>query len=86
MTSYFDRLTEREQEVMAWYSNPYIDKIEICAKLNITLGTLNVHINRAFSKLGETDRYPASIKFFALYPDFRSLLDEHLETASLPPE
>lgn len=86
MTPYFERLTEREQEVMAWYSNPYMEKAEICAKLNIAPGTLNVHINRAFAKLGETDRYPASIKFFALYPDFRSLLDEHLKFATIPPE
>jgi DNA-binding CsgD family transcriptional regulator len=77
-----ERLTEKEQEVMAWYSNPYMEKAEICTKLGISSTTLNNHIAHCFEKLDETDRYSASIKFFACYPDFRSLLDKHLEKAT----
>jgi DNA-binding NarL/FixJ family response regulator len=77
-----ERLTEKEQEVMAWYSNPYVEKVEICSKLGVTLTTLNNHISHCFEKLDETDRYSASIKFFACYPTFRELLDKHLETAA----
>lgn len=73
-----ETLTSREIEVMVLYSNPYLEKGEIAARLAISLATLNWHICNIFSKLGETDRYPASFRFFQMYPQYRDLISEYL--------
>lgn len=71
-------LTSREIAVMVLYSNPYLEKGEIAVRLNITMHTLNWHINNIFAKLGETDRFPASFRFFQFYPTYRYLLVEYI--------
>lgn len=77
-----EKLTDREIEVMKLYANPHLEKAEICGKLSITMNTLNVHIGRIFSKLGETERFPAAFRFFQHYPEYRPLLDEYIALAS----
>jgi DNA-binding NarL/FixJ family response regulator len=62
-------LSDKEIQVMELYSNPFLEKGEIAARLFITVGTLNWYINNAFSKLGETDRFSASWRFWELYPE-----------------
>lgn len=74
----YEPLSPREIEVMLLYSNPYYEYAYISSKLNITIGTLKFHINNIFSKLQENDRYGASITFFRLYPEHRTLLNELL--------
>jgi ATP/maltotriose-dependent transcriptional regulator MalT len=74
----YEPLTIRELEVMCLYSNPYYEYTFISNKLNITIGTLKFHINNIFDKLQETDRYSASLKFFKLYPQHRTILDNLL--------
>lgn len=77
-----DKLTEREIEVMILYANPYLEKCEICLRLSITMNTLNVHIQRIFAKLGETERFPAAFRFFCMYPEFKPLLEQYIALAS----
>lgn len=67
---------------MELYSNPYLEKIEICDKLCISMNTLNTHIQRIFAKLGETERFPATFRFFERYPAYRYLLDQYVALAS----
>ena len=74
-------LTPKEQEVMEYYSNPFLEKREIASRLFITVGTLNNHILSAFSKLGETDRFAASLKFWWLYPDCRDRVAGEIDKA-----
>jgi LuxR family maltose regulon positive regulatory protein len=74
----YESLTEREIQVMVLYSNPYLEKTEIAASLAISITTLNWHISNIFSKLGETDRYPASFRFFQLYPSYRYLIVDYI--------
>ncbi len=73
-----DPLTFREVEVLILYSNPFLEKTEIAERLNISLHTLNHHINNAFFKLDETDRFAAAFKFFRLYPQYRNLIDLYI--------
>ncbi len=73
-----DPLTQRELEVMGYYSNPFLEKTEIATRLNISMNTLNFHINNCFIKLGETDRFSAAFKFFRLYPQYRTLIDLYI--------
>lgn len=75
----YEALTPKELEVMALFSNPYFEYAYISDKLSITVGTLKTHINHIFDKLEETDRYSASLKFFRLYPNFRTILDDLLD-------
>lgn len=74
----YESLTEREIQVMVLYSNPYLEKSEIAFRLNITMHTLNWHINNIFAKLRETDRFPAAFRFFQLYPDYRYLIVQYI--------
>lgn len=74
----YEPLTPKELEVMSLFSNPYYEYAYISEKLSITVGTLKTHINHIFDKLEETDRYSASLKFFRLYPEHRSILDKLL--------
>jgi DNA-binding NarL/FixJ family response regulator len=62
-------LSEREREVMLLYSNPFMEKSEIAARLNISMNTVNFHIAKAFEKLGEADRFTAAWRFWELYPE-----------------
>jgi len=75
----YEPLTDREIEVMCLFANPYYEYAFISDKLNITVGTLKTHVNHIFDKLGETDRYTASIRFFKLYPQHRRILNELLK-------
>jgi DNA-binding NarL/FixJ family response regulator len=69
-------LTQREIEVMFYYSNPFLDKKEIANLLSISMHTLNHHINNIFSKLCETERFAASWKFWEAYPEYLSQIRE----------
>ncbi len=71
-------LTPREVVVMTLYSNPFLEKTEIADRLNISMHTLNSHINNCFIKLGETDRFAAAFKFFKLYPQYRTLIELYI--------
>jgi ATP/maltotriose-dependent transcriptional regulator MalT len=76
-----DPLTAKEQEVMELYSNPFLEKREIMARLSISLHTLNHHITNAFDKLGEADRFAASWRFWLAYPECRRRVAEEIERA-----
>lgn len=71
-------LTDREKEVMRLYTNPFLEKEEVASRLSISVATLSWHIGNIYSKLRESERYPASFRFFQLYPDFRNLIDEYI--------
>lgn len=74
-------LSPKELEVMELYSNPYMEKGAIAARLFITVGTLNAHIASAFSKLGESDRFAASIRFWLAYPECWEKVEREIERA-----
>jgi ATP/maltotriose-dependent transcriptional regulator MalT len=78
----YEPLSPKELEVMCLYSNPYYEYAFISEQLNISINTVKTHIAHIFDKLGEPDRYSASLTFFRLYPEHRKILDSLINPAA----
>jgi ATP/maltotriose-dependent transcriptional regulator MalT len=78
----YEPLSQREIEIMCYYANPYYEYNFISEQLNISVNTVKTHIAHIFDKLGEADRYSASLTFFRLYPKYRKIIDSLMDPAA----
>lgn len=59
-----ERLSKREQEILALLAKGYLNK-EIADQLNIAVGTVRVHLHTVYEKLHVQSRTQAVVKFLA---------------------
>lgn len=59
-------LTKREWEILILLATTGMQRQELADTLNVSLATINTHLNRIFSKLGVTNNIEAVIYFYSI--------------------